>query len=161
MGLSEGDVICVVAGLLCLSFVFNNLFKLDNRAPKQPEIPAAVPSAPHTEPAQPPVDIERQREILESQLDALHRDEWCRKFEEEEIKRYQQQKGFQYRVQRRTGMLEDAKAHLENLRVNRMDLQRRLFLQRHYANAERWNELPAEGPYVEILDNGSSIEYPE
>jgi hypothetical protein len=84
-----------------------------------------------------------------------------RKFEEEEVKRYQQQKGFQYLVQRRTGMLEDAKAHLEDLRVNRMELQRRLFLQRHCANTERWNEPPADGPYIEILDDGSSIEYPE
>jgi hypothetical protein len=75
MGLSEGDAICVVAGLLCLSFVLNDFFKLDNRAPKQPAIPAAVPSAPHTEPAQPPVDIERQREILESELEDLHRDD--------------------------------------------------------------------------------------
>jgi plasmid maintenance system killer protein len=161
MGLSEGDVICFVAGLLCLSFVFINLFKLDTPPPKQPATPTVAPSAPPTESPQPPVDIERQREILGAQLEALHRDEWCRKFEEDEIKRYQQQKGFQYLVQRRMGMLEDAKVHLEDLRINRMELQRMLLLQRQYTNAARWNEPLAEGPYVEVLDDGSSIEYPE
>jgi plasmid maintenance system killer protein len=158
MGWSEGDVICFVAGVLCLSFVFINIFKLNDPPPDQPAAPTAVPSATPTEGPQLPVDIEKQREILGAQLEALHRDEWCRNFEEEEIKKYQQQKGFQYLVQRRMGMLEDAKVHLEDLRINRMELQRMLLLQRQYANAAQLN---TGGPYIEMVDDSSSIEYPE
>jgi hypothetical protein len=89
---------------------------------------AAPPTA-----AEPPVDPERQREILAAQLEVLHRDKWCRNFEEEEIKKYQQQKWIQYNLQKRQMMLQEAQDYLNDLRCRRMEMQRQMFWEDQYA----------------------------
>jgi len=129
MALSEGTCICLIIGMICLSFVLKNILKLRiSKVEKQAAgaTKQLVPASPSVT-GEPPVDSEKQREILEAQLEALHRDEWCRKFEEEEIKEHARQRMYNYTVQKREMMLEDAKDYLMELRARRMELQRRLF----------------------------------
>jgi len=137
--------------MICLSFVLKNTLKL--RISKAEEQAAAATkqliSAPSSVPGDPPVDSEKQREILEAQLEALHRDEWCRKFEEEEIKEHARQRMYKYAIQKREMLLEDAKDYLMELRARRMELHRRLFLEEQYMNAVQRNAIP---PHVEVID---------
>jgi hypothetical protein len=121
-------------------------------------------------PTEPPVDTERQREILAARLEALHREEWCRNFEDEEIKMYQQQKWIQYKLQKRQMMLQEAQDYLDDLRCRRMEMQRQMFLEDRFDRAADWEMggpddphveyLDDEDRYVEYLEDGSSIEYP-
>lgn len=155
MALSEGTCLCLFFGIVCLTLVLKGTLNLQNdqsREAKQPAVAATqfVP-APPAAPAEPLPDAEKQREILESQLEVLHRDEWCRKFEEQEIKEHTRQMMYKYAIQRRAMMLDDAKNYLRDLRMRRMALQQRLVLEERYANAAQWN-VPGryiEGPYVE------------
>jgi hypothetical protein len=141
-----------------------------HQTPLPQAVPPAVLVAPQPAAAEPPVDTERQREILAARLEALHREEWCRNFEEEEIKKYQQQKWMQYNLQKRQMMLQEAQEYLEDLRCRRMEMQRQMFLEDQYGRAADWEMDCPEGPQVEYLDDddrhieyledGSSIEYP-
>jgi hypothetical protein len=155
MALSEGTCICLAIGMICLSFVLRNILKLQSERISETKALAAKQNlavAPPQPTGPPPVDAETQRAALEAQLEALHRDEWCRKFEEEEIKEHARQRMFQYTIQKRAMMLENAKNYLNELRRRRMALQRQLFLEDQYAlNAPRWNT----SPYIEVLDDGS------
>jgi hypothetical protein len=166
--MDEGTCLCIIAGFICLSFVVNNM--ANHQTPPPQAVPTPVLVVPPPPAADPPVDTERQREILAARLEALHRDEWCRNFEEEEIKKYQQQKWMQYHLQKRQMMLQEAQDYLEDLRCRRMEMQRQMFLEDQYERAADWEMEGPEGPqveylhdgdpYVEYLEDGSSIEYP-
>jgi hypothetical protein len=109
-----------------------------------------------TEPHLP--DAETRRATLEAELEALHRDEWSRKFEEEEINEHTRQRMFQYTILKRVRMLEDAKDYLNELRRRRTALQQRLFLEEQYAvNTSQWTN----SPHIEVLDHvsGSDMSY--
>jgi hypothetical protein len=166
--MDEGTCICIIAGFICLSFVVNNMAKHQTQNPQA--MPPQVLVAPQPAQVDPPVDTEKQREILGARLEALHREEWCRNFEEEEIKKYQQQKWLQYNLEKRQMMLQEAQDYLTNLRCRRMELQRQMFLEEQYERAADWEMEGPEGPqveylddedpYIEYLEDGSSIEYP-
>ena len=132
MALSEGTHICLIMGMICLAFVLKNILKpQEARISKFKEKTAAatkqlLSTCPPVA-GEPPIDSEKQQKMLEAQLEALHREEWCRKFEEEEIKEHARQRMYQYTIQKREMMLDDAKDYLMELRARRVQMQKRLF----------------------------------
>jgi hypothetical protein len=103
MPLDEGTYFCLVLGITALTLVYHDLAvraisRLPTRAVKPPSneaisqactIPAgrAVRENPATQ-VVPVPPAQEQTERVMAQLESHHRDEWCRKYEEEEVERY-------------------------------------------------------------------------
>jgi hypothetical protein len=115
MLLDEGTCICLVLGITALTLVYHDLaLRAISRPPTHavktrsneviaktcataPERP--VREVPATQLA-PALSAQEQAERIKAQLESQHRDEWCRKYEEEEVARYFREKFCQHAYNR-------------------------------------------------------------
>ena len=120
---TEGTYIYLLCGIVALILAFKNLAAKSQTTPSQ-LVPILQPqqtetvSATSTLPAL-SVSLEKRRAELEAELEAKHREEWCRKFEQEEISRKFREKYCQHVFNRQ---YEDGALRLAAAQNRLMDL---------------------------------------
>jgi hypothetical protein len=113
MSLSEGTCLCLLLGIVALILAIKNITTYQ-MVPVPLQVPIQVcgaSSAPGST-----LTAEEERERLEAQLEAQHREEWCRKFEEEEVERRFREKFCQHEYNRQYDEAEKLKEENFTLR---------------------------------------------
>lgn len=147
MGMNEGTFICCLLTIVTLIWGFLNILTKQMQPPRlqplrlQSETKEAESTTAKTlvapSPVIPALTAEEERKRLEAQLEARHREEWSRKFEEQEVARYfreifcRQEYNRQHDEARR---LEEAQHMLRDAIYRRESLQRNFLLNNRMGN---------------------------
>jgi Rad3-related DNA helicase len=143
--MDQATCICLALGILTLTLVYRTVaLRTLNELPTevtpngetvqpvetvaQPETAEPVAPEPGLAPALPAQD---QEERIKAQLEAQHRDEWCRRYEEAEVARHFREKFCQHEFNRQydeARRLEETKTRLHDLMVRRKGLEESLHL---------------------------------
>lgn len=135
MPLSEGTCLCLLFTILSLLWLLKDFVneslavrKNDASPPSETKEPVvAAPVAVQT----PLINTEEERKQLEVLLEARHREEWCKRFEEEEVARRFREKYCVYEYKRQleeVRRFEQAQNILRELMHRRENLERDLQL---------------------------------
>lgn len=143
----EGAFLCCLLIIVAFIWGFLNFVSQQLQSPRFQSIPRqpnlAQPKVKEDEttaaktpitPAQagtPTLTAKEDRQRLEAQLEARHREEWCKKFEEEESTRYCREKHCEYEFKRRWDEargLKEARNMLREAIYRRKCLQKELLL---------------------------------
>jgi hypothetical protein len=109
MSLDEGTCICLVLGITALTLVYHDLALRAIHISRLPIHTVKIPSTETTTTTcatapemgvrdatatqlVPALSAQEQAERIKAQLESQHRDEWCRKYEEQEVARYFREK---------------------------------------------------------------------
>jgi hypothetical protein len=145
MALDQATCICLALGIGTLILVYRALtLRALNQLPTevipteetiQPDeiVEQREPRAPVApEPQQlPAIPVRTEEERIKAQLEAQHRDEWCKKYEEAEVARHFREKFCQHEYNRQydeARRLEETKVRLHDLMVRRKGLEESLNL---------------------------------
>ena len=131
MSLNEETCLCLMIGIISFILAFKNLTMRRFTPivqPPPPEITAKKTSE-EASAATPPLSIEEQRARIEAHLEALHREQWCKEFEDMEVHQRLAEKMYQYEDNRQAAVkleLEQAQNRLRDLQFRRRCLEQSL-----------------------------------
>jgi hypothetical protein len=137
MPLSEGTCLCLISAIIILLWLLKDF--VNERLPP-PSSVATEASPPAPKPAPTTIQTtslnpEEERKRLEILLEARHREEWCKKFEEEEVARRFREKYCVHEYKRQleeVRKFEQAQNTLRELMHRREILERSLQLHNTY-----------------------------
>ena len=136
MPLSEGTCICLISAILILLWLLKDFVNERLPPPKETRSVPTEAAAPAPNPAPTTIQTislnpEEERKRLEILLEARHREEWCKKFEEEEVARRFREKYCVHEYKRQLEQFkrfEQAQNTLRELMHRRENLERSLQL---------------------------------